>query len=86
MGENAAQDVAEKLLEIIGKKGKVNMAFAAAPSQKEFLSELIKFKNIEWNKITAFQLDEYIGIEDGSPQKFITYLKGHLFWRCNCYT
>ena len=83
MGKNAARDVAEKLLEILGKKGKANMAFAAAPSQNEFLSELIKFRNIEWNKITAFQLDEYIGLEDGSPQKFSTYLKDHLFDKVN---
>ena len=85
MGKKAAQNVAKKILEIIDQKGKVNMAFAAAPSQNEFLNELTKFKNIEWSKITAFQLDEYIGLEDESPQKFSSYLKDHLFDKTNFY-
>jgi len=83
MGESAAKEVVERIKEILHKKGEANMVFAAAPSQNEFLSELVKFKNIEWDKITAFQLDEYIGLEDGSSQKFSTYLKNHLFDKVN---
>lgn len=83
MGEAVAKEVVEKIKKILYKKGEVNMVFAAAPSQNEFLSKLVKFKNIEWNKITAFQLDEYIGLENDSPQKFSTYLKNHLFDKVN---
>jgi glucosamine-6-phosphate deaminase len=83
MGKNAAQDIAKKIAEIIGEKGKVNMVFAAAPSQNDFLSELVKCSNIDWNKITAFHMDEYIGLDYDAPQKFGNYLNKHIFNKVN---
>jgi len=83
MGENAAQDVAKKIAEIIGEKGKLNIVFAAAPSQNEFLDELVKCNNIDWDKITAFHMDEYIGLVYDAPQKFGNYLNEHIFDKVN---
>lgn len=56
--------------------------FAAAPSQNEFLEELLKHE-IEWSRITAFHMDEYIGLCKDSPQLFSFYLKTHLFEKVN---
>ena len=83
MGKNAAQDVAKKIAEIIGEKGKLNIVFAAAPSQNEFLDELAKCNNIDWDKITAFHMDEYIGLVYDAPQKFGNYLNEHIFDKVN---
>lgn len=79
LGSIAAKDVASKINEIISKKNKVRMIFAAAPSQNELLSELIKYSNIDWTKITAFHMDEYIGLERHATQAFGKYLGDRIF-------
>lgn len=54
------------------------MIFAAAPSQNEFLSEFVKM-DLEWNRIIAFHMDEYIGLNENADQLFSRYLTDHLF-------
>ena len=78
MGRMAAFDVSETVKKYINKEGKVNMLFAAAPSQNTFLSSLSKM-NIDWSKITCFHLDEYVDLPKGHPNTFEVYLKEHLF-------
>ena len=79
MGEKAALFVAIKIADMLLRQETVNMVFAAAPSQIEFLRTLIKLPNIEWNRINAFHMDEYIGIDAGAPQSFGQFLKNALF-------
>ena len=55
MGEAAAKDAAVAINEIIAKKGEANLIFAAAPSQNEFLSNLIK-QDIDWTKVNGFHM------------------------------
>ena len=38
------------------------MIFAAAPSQSEMLSALRDEKDIDWSRITAFHMDEYLDL------------------------
>jgi len=78
MGKAAAREVSKKLKEILNKKDEANIVFAAAPSQNDFLAELIQ-QDIDWSKIRGFHLDEYIGLEEGSTQKFSHYLNNHIF-------
>lgn len=78
-GNAAAMEVAQKINEILKVKNSLRMIFAAAPSQNELLSELIKIKTIEWNKITAFHMDEYVGIDPQAPQAFGQFLRERLF-------
>lgn len=82
LGKEAAYDMAKKVKEMIKEKGEIRMVFAAAPSQNEFLEEFIK-QDIEWDKITAFHMDEYIGLPSDSEQSFGYYLKEHLFKHVN---
>jgi len=79
MGENAAKAVADKIREIQDTKDFVNIIFASAPSQNEFLAILKEEKGIQWEKINAFHMDEYIGIADDAPQNFGYFLKVRLF-------
>ena len=60
MGEAAASDVMNKINELLTKQDFVNIIFAAAPSQNEFLAALSK-SSIIWSHIRAFHMDEYIG-------------------------
>jgi len=61
----------------------VRIIFAAAPSQDSMLLYLTKSKRIDWNKVTAFNMDEYIGLEQGSKALFSSYLESNLFSKVN---
>ncbi|MCF0071919.1 glucosamine-6-phosphate deaminase [Dyadobacter sp. CY261] len=79
MGENAARAVADKIREIQEMQESVNIIFASAPSQNEFLAALREARGIQWEKINAFHMDEYIGIAADAPQNFGHFLKVRLF-------
>lgn len=79
MGKVAAKDVSEVIRKYISEKGGVNIVFAAAPSQDQFLSSLSEIEDIEWSKVVAFHLDEYIDLPRGHPNTFEVYLNEHLF-------
>lgn len=79
MGRSAAKDAAEAIRQVIACKGSVNILFAAAPSQDTFLAALAEDSSIEWEKINAMQLDDYVGISPEAPQRFSNYLYRHIF-------
>ena len=79
MGKCAATEVADKACELLKEKSEINMIFAAAPSQNEFLSHLIQSKRIDWSRINAFHMDEYIGINPEAPQSFGNFLRQRIF-------
>lgn len=78
MGAAAAMAAARLIDELLKAQPIVNMIFAAAPSQNEFLAALSK-QPIEWSRINAFHMDEYVGLDEHAPQSFARYLKEHLF-------
>jgi glucosamine-6-phosphate deaminase len=79
LGEKAAEDISKKIKELLENKSELRIVFAAAPSQNEMLEFLIKSKEIEWNKIIAFHMDEYIGLQKDANQLFSKYLCDHVF-------
>lgn len=79
MGAAAATDIGEKIVALQKEKETINIIFAAAPSQNEVLENLIQFKGIDWTKINAFHMDEYIGLKDDAPQRFGNFLREHIF-------
>jgi glucosamine-6-phosphate deaminase len=79
MGKAAAREVSFAMKRIIEDKGEVTMAFAAAPSQNEFLAHLSKTKHIDWAKVICFHLDDYVELPRFHPNTFEAYLKEHLF-------
>lgn len=79
MGKVAADDATEKIIELLGKQDEINMIFAAAPSQNEFIADLISRPGIDWSRINAFHMDEYIGIDPEAPQAFGKFLKIRIF-------
>ncbi len=83
LGAAAADIFAAKLKELLKTKEYVNVIFASAPSQNEFLAELNK-KDVEWNRINAFHMDEYVGLDKDAPQGFGNFLKDRLFQNVKC--
>ena len=77
MGKAAAEDIAACIVRLLSEKDEINMIFAAAPSQNEVLRYLCEDERIEWNRINAFHMDEYIGLKRGSNAAFQNYLKEH---------
>lgn len=80
MGKEAATDVADCIKQMLSEKKEINMIFAAAPSQNEFLEELVD-SGVEWERINAFHMDEYIGLPLDAEQRFGTFLKERIFGR-----
>ena len=79
MGEAAARDIKAKIAELLTVKAEINMIFAAAPSQNDVLKALVADKEIEWDRVNAYHMDEYIGLDKAAPQGFGNFLKEHIF-------
>ncbi|WP_331280162.1 6-phosphogluconolactonase [Alicyclobacillus macrosporangiidus] len=63
---------------LLTERGHIRMVFAAAPSQNELLAHLAQHP-IDWSRVTAFHMDEYIGLAPDDPRRFAHYLRTHLF-------
>ena len=79
MGEAAAHDIASAMRAAIARHGAVRMVFAAAPSQAEMLAALAPTPGLDWGRVTAFHMDEHIGLAPEAPQRFANWLDAHLF-------
>lgn len=83
LGVRAAEAASKQITELLnGNEPYINIIFAAAPSQNEFLAALIE-KDIDWSRINAFHMDEYIGLDADAPQGFGNFLKSGLFDKVN---
>ncbi|WP_257657133.1 glucosamine-6-phosphate deaminase [Parapedobacter lycopersici] len=78
LGRAAAEQIAAKINALLAQQELVSIIFASAPSQNEFLAELVK-KDIDWSRIVAFHMDEYIGLNPDAPQGFANFLKDRIF-------
>jgi glucosamine-6-phosphate deaminase len=81
MGCDAAKIASGRMRQLLSQKDTVNVVFAAAPSQNEFLDALSKEKDIDWVRVRAFHMDEYTELPEEAPQRFGNYLKLHFFDR-----
>ncbi len=81
LGEIAAREIGFELRRCLGRRRNVRMVFAAAPSQSEMLQHLIRESDLDWTRVTAFHMDEYLGLAPGSPQLFHEWLRRTIFDR-----
>lgn len=81
LGSAAGYEAANKIKTLQRTQQFINIIFAAAPSQNEFLGNLINQEGIEWERINAFHMDEYIGLPPTAPQGFGNFLKERIFDR-----
>ena len=79
MGAAAGKDVVQRINRLLQQQQTVRIVFAAAPSQAELLACLVGDGSIDWSRVEAFHMDEYIGLPPGAPQRFSRFLMEHLF-------
>jgi glucosamine-6-phosphate deaminase len=77
LGQKAARRGADLIWKAIRERGEANIIVATGASQFEMLAALVK-EDVEWQKVTAFHLDEYIGLPATHPASFRKYLKERL--------
>ena len=81
MGFAAARAATDCLRSLLSSQATVRAVFAAAPSQNEMLAALVDAEGIDWHRVEAFHMDEYLGLDAAAPQRFGLWLKERLFDR-----
>lgn len=70
LGKAAAEQAATAIRAAIAKQGHARIIAATAASQLEFLDALTRAEDIDWARVEAFHLDEYIGLPITHPGSF----------------
>lgn len=70
LGKAAADQSARAIRNAIAAHGEARIVAATAASQLEFLVALTREPGIDWQKVEAFHLDEYIGLAVTHPGSF----------------
>lgn len=75
LGKAAATEAAGRIRAALQARGEARIILATGASQFEMLSALILEPGIDWSRVTAFHLDEYLGLPITHPASFRKYLK-----------
>lgn len=81
MGEAAAKHVLDLMTRTLKTKERVRVVFGCAPSQDEFLAELVSQSlkwGFAWGAVEVFHMDEYVGLPASDERSFRHYLNEHL--------
>ncbi|MCO5985947.1 6-phosphogluconolactonase [Actinoallomurus spadix] len=81
LGRAAARDIAAAIITRLAARPEVRMIFAAAPSQEATLRALAEHPGVDWTRVTAFHMDEYLSLDTGAPQRFGAWLRRAFFDR-----
>lgn len=74
LGKISGASATSLIKKAIAEKGQANIILATGTSQFETLQCLINDKEIEWDKVVMFHLDEYIGLPITAKASFRKYL------------
>ena len=77
-GKEAGEWAAMKINDLLKTHETLNVLFGAAPSQNEVLASFIA-SDVDFSRLNALHMDEYIGLADDAPQRFGQYLDDHVF-------
>lgn len=78
-GAAAAAEGIKRLKQVLAEKREVNIILATGMSQFAMLAALREAEGIEWERVNAFHLDEYVGISIRHPASFRTVLWKEFF-------
>lgn len=71
----AARVGAQAIREALRARGAARIVVATGASQFELLKHLVAAPGIDWSRVTAFHLDEYVGLPITHPASFRAYLR-----------
>ena len=74
IGIKAASIAIDHLHSALRHRGQANLILATGASQFEMLNALVK-ADLDWNRVTCFHLDEYLGLPATHPASFRKYLQ-----------
>ena len=74
LGLAAAEQASVAIRRAILDRGRARIIAATGASQLDFLDALTKMKNIDWQRVEMFHLDEYVGLPITHPASFRKYL------------
>lgn len=80
MGAAAARAGVRALQAALERREIITVMFAAAPSQEEVLQGLLE-ADVDWSRVDACHMDEYVGLAEDAPQRFASFLRARLFDR-----
>jgi glucosamine-6-phosphate deaminase len=75
LGQKAALLGAEHIARAIDERGSAAIVLATGASQFDVMSALCEHTDIDWPKVTAFHLDEYINLPEDHPASFRRYIR-----------
>ena len=75
LAEAASSMGAEAIERAIRARGAANIVVATGASQFDMLAALVRRTEVDWSRVTAFHLDEYIDMPETHPASFRRYLR-----------
>ncbi|MBC8587397.1 6-phosphogluconolactonase [Paratissierella segnis] len=82
LGKHAASLIADLLNITIKERGEARILLSTGASQFSTINALIN-KDIDWEKVEMFHLDEYIGLDENHPASFRRYLMARFVSKVN---
>jgi glucosamine-6-phosphate deaminase len=71
----AAMDAAGAIRHAIDDRGAANIILATGNSQLVFLAALIEHRDVDWSRVTAFHMDEYVDLPPTHTASFQRYMR-----------
>jgi glucosamine-6-phosphate deaminase len=84
LGLAAAHLGGTAIREAVAVQGHAAIVLATGASQFEMLEALCRRTDIDWSRVTAFHLDEYIGLPETHPASFRRYLRERFLAHVPC--
>jgi glucosamine-6-phosphate deaminase len=75
LARDAAGEAALALRAAIAARGEANVMLATGNSQLAFLAQLVDEGGIDWARVRAFHMDEYVGVGSDHPASFQRYMR-----------
>src|ERR1700730_14777349 len=78
LGRAAAEQATTVIRRALAERGEARIIHATGAAEFHFLEPLTATPNIDWPKVEAFHLDEYIGLPANHPGSFKKFLMDNL--------
>lgn len=75
MGAAAAENAAAIIRDAIERNGHARVIFATGNSQFAFVEALRQYTDLDWDKVTAFHMDEYARMDASHPASFRKWIR-----------
>jgi glucosamine-6-phosphate deaminase len=82
MGAAAADLAAQIIRATISEHGSARIMVGTGNSQRSVIDTLMGLTGVEWNRVTIFHMDEYVGIAADHPASFRLWLRTRVANRC----